>query len=358
MSCYNESMKILLYTYDIVKIGGIETSFYNLAKYLMAKGHSVGVRYSKADPMRIKHYKNAGIDIKPAKSELCDVLFIGSIWQQPRLINAKLVIQQCHADWSDDFWKGAGGAMQMIKNAEKNVDVYACVSESSASFVRKVTKKPVIIMYNLAPEQKTIAKEKHKRLVLAAFTRMTKEKGLDNYIALRDRLIELGIDAEYRVYTNGEAPDGWTPYEPVPDITKELTGIDIVCSLADTESFGYTIAEANSCGVPCIIKRANSTAEFFDDDSNLIIDDVTEINAPDLNKKVKSYPLFEMSRQNIDDVLTYAQSEQSKKCIIKCMRNFKDIEASRFRHTTEIFSVSKDRAKQLLSHELNLVKEL
>lgn len=361
-SCYNRAMKILLYTYDIMKIGGIETSFYNLAQYLKAKGHEVGVRYSIASDMQLSRYKAADIDIRAVKQETCDVLLIGSIWKQPQLINAKLTVQQVHADWSDKFWKGAPSALQMIHKANKTVDMYACVSDSSGRFVSKATNKPIITMNNLAPDKSKTTRKLHgnstKKLVFAAFTRMTSEKGLKNYQAFRKRVEELGINAEFRVYTNGDAPDGWKLYEPVPDIRTELPAVDFVCSLADTESFGYTIAEANSCSVPCVIKRCNSTAEFWSDKDNLILDNVEDFSAKDLSKKVTSYNLRSRTEKSVDDAIETFSKMKDERCIIRSMRSFYDLESKVSRHKGEIFNVSKKRASELLSNKLKLVEVL
>ena len=352
-------MKIILYTYDIMKIGGIETSFYNLSRYLSDKGHEVSVRYSKADPMRIKRYKDAGIDVGLAKKEICDVLIVGSIWKQPNLITCKVLAQQAHADWSDDFWGGAIQAVGMIKKQEPMTDLYLPVSSSSASFVKEHTNKPVIVMNNLAPEPTKIKKLKNKLPVIAAFTRMTTEKGLNNYEALRDRLKEIGFEAELRVYTTGETPNGWNDREPVEDIRTELEGVDFVASLADTESFGYTIAEANSCGIPCIIKKANSTLEFFDDSSNIILDKVSDLTKDMLTKKYDfKYTLREDTEKNIDGVIATLEQLITRKCIIKSMRTFKDLEAKTTRAYGEVFSVSLERAEELLSNEIKLVERV
>lgn len=360
-SCYNTLMKILLYTYDIMKIGGIETSFYNLAQFLSKQGHEVGVRYSVASPMQIKRYKDAGIDMNKVSRERCDVLLIGSVWKQPHDIIATVTVQQVHADWSDKYWKGAPQALNMLYKAKDKVDIFACVSESSASFVRRATAKygkPVTVMYNLAPEKSELKKSKHKKIVFAAFTRMSHEKGLNNYQAFRKRIESLGIPAEFRVYTNGDAPEGWKLFEPVPDIKTEFKDVDFVCSLADTESFGYTIAEANSAGVPCVIKRANSTEEFFSAKENLILDDVTDFEEKDLRRKIKSYKLREISEKNILDAISLFESMQKDKCIIRSMRSFYDIESKVQRKAGDLFAVSTKRAKKLLSHELNIVERV
>lgn len=342
-----------------MKIGGIETSFYNLSRYLSDKGHEVSVRYAKADPMRIKRYIDAGIDIQKEKIETCDVLLVGSIWRRPKQIVARVTVQQVHADWSDDFWGKASSPIMMLKAADGECDVFSPVSNSSGNFVGKYVTKPIITMNNLAPKPMKIKRGKNQKLIIGAFTRMTTEKGLKNYELLRDRLKELNIDAELRVYTNGEAPDGWTLYEPVPDIRTEFSNIDFVASLADTESFGYTIAEANSCGVPCIIKRTHSTGEFFSDKDNIILDSVSDITAKMLNQKHEvTYTLREATEQNIDTAIKEFERLANGKCIIKSMKAFKDLEANKRRQLGEVFAVTNKRAQELLSNELNLVKRV
>lgn len=351
-------MHIILYTYDISKIGGIETSFFNLANYLKDNGHRVSIRYNVISKMQSERYAESGIDAQRVHKEVCDVLFIGSIFKQPNLIYARLTIQQCHADWSDSFWNGAGSAMMMIKRSGLTADIFAAVSQSSANFVSKVTAKPVIVMNNLAPQQSKMKRSKNKVLVFAAFTRMTSEKGLDNYQQFRDRIESLNIKAEFRVYTSGEAPAGWVAYSPVQDIRTEFTDVDFVCSLADTESFGYTIAEANSCGVPCIIKRTNSTAEFFDSDSNVILESMNDLKPDHLKTRVKAYTLRESTEKSVEKTIAMAEKLIVSKTIVKCLRTFYDIKSKVNRSAGSVFAVDNKRAKQLAGNEVRIVELL
>lgn len=351
-------MKVLLFTHDLSTIGGIETSFFQLAQYLKRSGHNVGVRFGVSSSLQLQRYKEAGIDISQERNEACEILLIGSIWRQPKMIAAKLTVQQIHADWSDKFWNGAGSGLQMINRADNNVDMYACVSESSGSFVRKATKKQVIVMNNLAPVKSVVKRSKGDKVVFGAFTRMTSEKGLNNYQAFRERVLQLCINAEFKVFTSGDAPDGWEHNEPIKDIRTVFSGVDYVVSLADTESFGYTIAEANSCGIPCIIKRCNSTKEFFSDKDNLILDDVQDFDKKSLNLKVSSYTLRERTEASVEGAMAIFKGMIKGRQILKVRRAYWDIKAKKQRGIGEVFAVDKDRAKELLSNENNIVEEL
>lgn len=345
-------MKVLLFTHDLNIIGGIETSFYNLARYL-SSSYEVGVRYNTAHPAQVERFHEAGIDIQPQKEEPCDILLVGSIAKLPYRIRAKVIVQQAHADWSDSFW-GDTGVPSTIARLNYNVDIFAPVSESSATFVRKYAKKPVVVMNNIAPEPKNISRKSHSKLVLAAFTRMTHEKGLKNYEALQKHLKQLCIDHELRVYTNGDAPKGWKKHEPVRDITTVLPEVDYVCSLADTESFGYTIAEANACGVPCIIKKANSTLEFFDPKENIILERIEDLK--DLNTKPIKYTLDKETRQSVDKAMEVFKDLASQKSIIRVMKPFFDVQAQQHRRVGDIVSLESDRASELISNSFRIAE--
>ena len=351
-------MKILLFTHDLSTIGGIETSLFQLAQYLKQSGHNVGVRFGVSSSLQLQRYKEAGIDISQERNEACDILLIGSIWRQPKMIAAKLTVQQIHADWTDEFWNGAGSGLQMINRADNNIDIYACVSESSAVFVRKATNKQVIVMNNLAPSKSVVKRSKGNKVVFGAFTRMTAEKGLKNYQAFRERVLDLGINAEFKVFTSGDAPDGWEYNEPVKDIRTVFSGVDYVVSLADTESFGYTIAEANSCGIPCIIKRCNSTKEFFSDKDNLILDDVQDFDKKSLNLKVSSYMLRERTEASVDEAMAIFIGIVKGRQLLKVRRAYWDIKAKKHRGIGEVFAADKERAKELLSNDIKIVEEL
>ena len=341
-----------------MKIGGIETSFFIFANYLKSKGHNVSVRYSVCDPMRLKKYRDAGIDIDKEKKEICDILFIGSIYRHPKLVTAKLTVQQVHADYSDPFWNGAPEGVRLIKTYGEDSDILCPVCDSSTSFVKNIVTKPVMTMNNLAPERTTIKKNKHDKLVIAAFTRMSTEKGLKNYEALRDRLLELKVDAELRCYTTGSVPDGWIACTPVPDIRTELADVDFVASLADTESFGYTIAEANSCGIPCIIKRTHSTKEFYDNKNNVILDSVSTLTKKDLCRKILNYDLYDKTRQSVDLCMDKLSKMANERVIIKVMKSFYDMQTGKTRNRYETFSTARPRANELLKHEANIVEEI
>lgn len=350
-------MKILLYTNDINVIGGIETSFYNLAIYLASLGHTVGVRYNTCDPTRLHYFRDSGIDIQREHNEACDILLVGSIWKRPAYIHARLIVQQCHADWSDDFWHGAPQALSMIRKATPEVDMFTGVSSSAAKWVRARTTKPVIVMNNLAPKRHLIANKQHKGLVFAAFTRMTSEKGRANYVTFQHRVEELGVKAKFLVYTNGDAPDGWMKRQPVNDITSELAGIDWVCSLADTESFGYTIAEANAAGVPAVIMRAHSTPEFFGD-GNLILDKPDGFDKSDLTPTVPPYRLRAKSERSIKAAINYFEKQLPERCIMLVMRQFKDKQAKVLRRYGETFICSPERRDELLGNRYHIVRSL
>lgn len=354
----NPKAKILLFTNDINKIGGIETGFYNMALFLKANGYDVGVRYHKADRFQIEKFMQSGISIEHDKPESCDIVIFGSAWALSKNITAKVVAQQIHANWSDDFWGNQSYAITAIKANSPTTDVFLPVCESTVDYIKKYTDKEVYPMYNIAPAPKKIQHTSDK-LVIAAFTRMTHEKGKDNYVALANRLKELGFDAELRVYTNGDAPNGWNIHEPVKDISEELCDVTFVASLSDTESFGYTIAEANSCGIPCIIKRCKSTNEFFDESSNIIIDNISEINAKMLRKKYKiSYGIDKKSRKSVLDIVEKLEIIAEQRCIIKVMKNFYDMETGKNRKRYEIFSTTRTRADELLKHEANIAEEI
>ena len=351
-------MKILLFTHDLSTIGGIETSFFQLAQYLKKSGHNVGVRFGVSSSLQLQRFREAGIDISQERNEVCDILLIGSVWRRPKMINAKLIVQGVHADWTDSYWNGAATAINMISNANKEVDIFACVSKSSAEFVKRIATKPVIVMNNLAPAKSVVKRSNGDKVVFGAFTRMTAEKGLKNYQAFRERILELGINAEFNVWTPGEAPTGWKKQEPIPDIRTALKDIDMVVSLADTESFGYTIAEANSCGIPCVIKRTNSTSEFFSDKDNLILDDVQDFDKKSLKLKVSSYTLRERTEASVDEAMAMFKGIIKCRQLLKVTRTYWDIKAKKQRGIGEVFAADKERAKELLSNENNIVEEL
>lgn len=351
-------MKILLYTSDIQKVGGIETSFFELAKFLKSNNYDIGVRFNVINPMQLKRYKDAGIDVRHEVAEICDILIIGSIWRRPKMINAKLIVQGVHADWTDSYWNGAASGLNMVSRSDKEVDIFACVSKSSAEFVKRIATKPVIVMNNLAPVKSIVKRSKGDKVVFGAFTRMTAEKGLKNYQAFRERVLELGINAEFKIFTSGDAPDGWEYNEPIIDIRTVFSGVDYVVSLADTESFGYTIAEANSCGIPCIIKRCNSTKEFFSNKDNLILDDVQDFDKKSLKLKVSSYTLRERTEASVDEAMAVFKRIIKGRQLLKVRRAYWDIKARKQRGIGEVFAADKERAKELLSNKNNIVEEL
>lgn len=138
------------------------------------------------------------------------------------------------------------------------------------------------------------------------------------------------------------------------DITTVLPEIDYVCSLADTESFGYTIAEANACGVPCIIKKANSTLEFFDPEANIILHDVKQLT--ELKTGKKKYDLDTTTRKSVDEAMELYKDLASRKSIIRVMKPFFDVQAQQHRRVGDIVSLEMDRASELISNSYRIAE--
>jgi glycosyltransferase involved in cell wall biosynthesis len=117
----------------------------------------------------------------------------------------------------------------------------------------------------------------NKKVILGVSAYWTKEKGLDDFIALSKRL-----DSRYAVVLIGnveqEKIEG-TNILHIPPVTDAKTlaryynMADVFVNASVQETFGLTTAEALACGTPCVVYNKTACPELIGEGCGYVVQD-------------------------------------------------------------------------------------
>jgi glycosyltransferase involved in cell wall biosynthesis len=250
--------RILIYNYDLYKIGGTETFLYNLCKYY--KDKNIVLVYKTGKPEYINLLQNLVPVFRDdgIRRYTCDVLLMGNYFGSevcPR-VTAKQKYQMVHADYTG--MKEAGWKIQ-LKRPDKTK--FISVSDTTAGGLKREFGYDSIVQYNILDKEI----DKDKPLVFISLTRATREKGIDRIIKLcqlfkkyNKKFVWLlcGTIAEQCSVDTKKQIDNIPEIiliSPSPNNKLLINTADYLVQLSDTESFCYSAYEALIMGKPVII---------------------------------------------------------------------------------------------------------
>lgn len=271
---------LIIYHNYIPKVGGIETAIYNLAKVLRDT-YKVTICFQSAEANQslIKYSEVA--DIKrltdPFERIECDVCLIASNHVKPKQIVAKRYLQWIHSDYR----KYNLNLVEQQAGVERYVDQYIAVSAHAGKVAKDLFKiNPVVIQNVLDPEFKL--PEHENILHLVTNSRISPEKGFKRMVTLAEGFKEAGIRFEWLVFGDNthrpqEMKQTIESFRHIPevifagykeDIRGGLAQADYLVQLSDFEGCPYSVLEALSVGVPCILTKFDSAGELVQDGVN------------------------------------------------------------------------------------------
>lgn len=262
--------RILIYNYDLYKIGGTETFLLNFCKYYKNKNIIVMYRSGRPECINLLHkYVNLYRDDGKTRYS-CDILIMGNYLAGeigPR-VSAKHKYQMIHADYTG--MKQAGWSIELPKQKDTQ---FICVSDIAAQGLKAEFGYNSIVNYNILDKELG----ENKPLVFITLSRATREKGIHRIITLCKLFEKYNKNFIWLLCgTAAEQSDTETKrqLQEIPELlmipphnnNKALiNSADYLVQLSDTESFCYSAYEALIMNKPVIITD-------FPESSNIVIE--------------------------------------------------------------------------------------
>lgn len=262
--------RILIYNYDLYKIGGTETFLFNFCKYYKDKNIVVMYKTGKPEYINLLHeYVEVCRDDGRTRYS-CDVLIMGNYFASdiyPR-VTAKQKYQMIHADYHG--MKQAGWPIQLSRPADVK---FIAVSDVAAQGLKAEFGYKSLVNYNIL--DKDLGEE--RPLTFITLSRATREKGIHRIIALCKLFKEYNKKFLWLLCgTIAEQSENETirQIKEIPEImlippnhnNKALIAVsDYLVQLSDTESFCYSAYEALIMGKPVIVSD-------FPESKNIVIE--------------------------------------------------------------------------------------
>lgn len=250
--------RILIYNYDLYKIGGTETFLLNLCKYYKDKNIVILYKHASIQALEILHEYAELCRDDGKKRYDCDVLIMGNYFSSeiyPR-VRAKQKYQMIHADYRG--MKQSGFPIQLKRPSDVKL---ISVSDIAAAGVKSEFGYDSIVQYNILDKKM----EEDKPMIFISLTRATREKGIHRIVALCNLFRKQ--KRKFMWLLCGSA------MEQAPELIKQqllnmpevllipahhnnkalISMADYLVQLSDTESFCYSAYEALIMGKPVII---------------------------------------------------------------------------------------------------------
>lgn len=253
-----EGTRILIYNYDLYKIGGTETFLLNFCKYFKDKNIIILYHSGRTECLNELHKYTILCRDNGKDTYDCDVLILGNYFASNinDRVRAKERYQMIHADYTGMREAGWNITYKKPENVKP-----ICVSDVAAQGLKREYGYDSIVNYNIL--DKDLANE--RPMVFITLSRATKEKGIERIIALSQLFkkhnkkflwLLCGTVAEQ------SANSVLREIRRIPEIVlvppssnnKALIGAaDYLVQLSDTESFCYSAYEALIMGKPVIV---------------------------------------------------------------------------------------------------------
>lgn len=328
-------------------IGGIETYCYEIAKKYSARDITFVYSDDRSDRKQLNRIRKLCRVIKMpygTKSKIkCKRLFVMYRCNFD-FFEADEIYQITHADYE---------AQHLKPNLDERIVEHYAVSESVAKAYERISGLKPKVCYNPL----TISKPR-KILKLISATRLTKEKGKDRMIKLAEELVKKNIPFEWRIFTNDSLPiniPGVIYMQPRLDIIDFIADADYLVQLSDTEAWSYSVLESLSVGTPVIITPIPCFEEMGVKNKvqgYILPFDMSNIPVEEIYKEIPKFK-FEAPKDIYDELLideptTYKPSEVIK---VKAKRLYYDIELEKYVNKSEILTITKERAEELINNE-------
>lgn len=258
----------LYYFHSILKIGGIETFFYYLAKKY--KDYDLTIVYRQGDQTQINRLRQyvSCIQYVPGMKFKCTRAFFNF---NTDIINDVTATEGYYLVLHGDYEDMIKRKQLLPENlpGHSKITKYIGISKQVCDSWKRVTGKDAELCYNPFMPDKP-----KKKLKLISATRLSVEKGGNRMVRLAEALDQLGVDYEWDVYSNRTINQKLSPNmhikEPKLDIINEISRADFLIQLSDNEGYCYSIVEALNLGIPVVVTPIPVFKEIGLNDTNSI----------------------------------------------------------------------------------------
>lgn len=330
--------KNVFYFSHINSIGGVESFLYYLSKTY--NNFVVYYRDDKSDMAQLKRLSER-VEVHKWNGERikCENIFLNYNTDIIDFVDAKEYVWMVHMNY-----KTQGRAAKLHPKITK-----CCgVSKTACKEFEEVSGRKCELLYNL------VALDKPKKVLkLISATRLTEEKGREEIIKLGKELDTYGIPYLWLVFTND-----WNVIQnpniiymsPKLDITSYIAEADYLVQLSSSESFCFSVVEAEMLGVPVIVRDLEVWKEIGlkDRENAFILNyDMSDVPVDDIYKGLKDFkyspPKSEWGRY-LNNESDY-DPDRLVDVVVLC--RFWDIQSLVWREKNESFKCSEKRKNRL-----------
>lgn len=240
-------MKIVLYNTIINKYGGQRTFERNFIEHFGDK-HEILYVYKAIEGGSTNSGKATLLEYSDDIE--CDIAIYSTAFHQEAVFNAKKVIQIVHANWS---------ALNILLPAAR-IDSYIAVSDTVKRMLKSRYDIESVAIHNLLEP---------KKIRIGTFSNLIRGKGIERILELCKMFDEEGLGYEWDVFGDGgshyvqeihrRAKDlkNLHFYSAKEDIKSLMNNYTYVAQLSDDEGFCYSVYEALSKHIPCLVTQFN-----------------------------------------------------------------------------------------------------
>lgn len=260
----------IYYFRGIQSIGGIESHLYYVARKYGSR--DITVLYREADPgqlARLKRYVRC-VEWTFREEIRCERIFCCFNREVLPFVTEGEKCLVLHGDYIRllDLFPEVIGQLPV----DPLVDRYFGVSQTVCDSWKEATGLDAECLY-----EPIVLDKAEKPIRIVSTTRLSSEKGWDNYRKMAGILDAAGVSYIWDMYTNNLAnrknDTNIRFVDPVLNVADLLPAYDIFCHLSSTEGYGLSVVEAWMRGLPCLITDIPVLRELgANEDNSYIVD--------------------------------------------------------------------------------------
>ena len=338
--------KNIFYMHKISKLGGTESYFYYIARYL--KDKDITIVFKIGDSKQINRLMKYVKVIKWNGQDRfkCDKIFCNYYTDILPFVEAKEKIQVIHTDYTEQS-KNIG--LQFRRDF--NIQYYIAPTKVVAEHFTQMYGIPCRVISN-----PIVLDKPRKVLHLISATRLTKEKGKDRMIKLMRKLEEANIPYLWTVFTNDRdaiKSDNVVYMKPRLDITDYIADADYLVQLSDNgEAFGYSVAESLCLGTPVIVTPVEAFKEIgVTNENGFVLDwNLNNVNIQEIYKKRLKFKYTPPTSTWEKEVTGKSNYKYEGQKAVEITKRYYDMEQEKWINadTTDCMILTKERAEYLI----------